>query len=269
MLKLYYLWWLLACSADALSSQLSCIYQTRRQTRESYSISSSRPSSQNHNHRSGIFSPVLYRGRRCTLCHLSTRPDGNAGRNSHGISEPTHSAVYTSSAHTSSPDISRRAALIQSLTLLILSLGISESSSASEIDTAGQLFTPKNEMIKGGGSTSARGIRLKPKEDKASKNRKNESLLNKSGLIQNVYETRFITYLARFLLVFDPSASSWWKKNSKANGTTDSDDDADVTATNDVTKERFAEFAESVEIGLGENCVSFIVDLCNDDVKVL
>ena len=197
---------------------------------------------------------MIYRERRCTFCHLSTRPDGYVGRNANEtISEPLHPVVHTPSTYTSTPDISRRAALIQSLTLLILSSGILESASASEIDTTGQLFTPKNEMIKGGGSTSARGIRLKPMEEKASKNRKNESLLNKSGLIQNVYETRFITYLARFLLVFDPSASSWWKMNSKANGKTDPDDDAGGATQNDDTKQKFAEFAESVEIGLGEN----------------
>jgi hypothetical protein len=126
-------------------------------------------------------------------------------------------------------------------------------------------------MIKGGGSTSARGTRLKPIEEKASKNRKNESLLNsKSGLIQTVYETRFITYLARFLLVFDPSANAWWKKNSKASVLpTDTDNNLDITATSDITKERFAEFAESVEIGLGEKfSMSTSQDFAIGDVKV-
>jgi hypothetical protein len=169
------------------------------------------------------------------------------------VSEPNPSAVQiVLSTYPSTPEISRRAALLQSLILLTLSSAIPASSSASEIDTTGQLFTPKNEMLKGGGSVSARGIRLKPMEEKASKNRRNESLLNKSGLIQNVYETRFIAYLARFLLVFDPSASAWWKKNSKVSAFTDPGNDVEVTVKNDVTKERFAEFAESVEIGLGE-----------------
>ena len=81
-------------------------------------------------------------------------------------------------------------------------------------------------MIKGGGSKAARGIPLKEVEQrqrlgKRSNNnngngendtkKKKKDLLKSEGLIQDVYETRFITYLARFVLVFDPAAAAWWK----------------------------------------------------------
>ncbi|KAL7534403.1 hypothetical protein ACHAXR_005842 [Thalassiosira sp. AJA248-18] len=125
----------------------------------------------------------------------------------------------------------------------MLSASLADTASASEIDTTGELYTPKNEMIKGGGSAAARGIRLKPMEEKESRNRKNQSLLKSTGLIQNIYETRFITYLTRFLLAFDPAASAWWKKNSMPN--------LDGTFS-DVSREKFAEFAESVEVGLAD-----------------
>ncbi len=133
-----------------------------------------------------------------------------------------------------------------------VSAGFPDSSLGSEIDATGQLYTPKNEMIKGGGSASARGIRLKPVDEKMSRDRKNKNLLKSSGLIQNVYETRFITYLARFLLVFDPSANAWWKKNSSSNMTPDDESSKDSPAKKDISKEKFAEFAESVEVGLAD-----------------
>ncbi|KAL9188715.1 hypothetical protein ACHAXT_007093 [Thalassiosira profunda] len=130
-------------------------------------------------------------------------------------------------------EVSRRAAFLQLLSLSVISASSIDAAAASEIDTSGELFTPKNEMIKGGGSAAARGIGLSKKESR----RKSESLLKSTGLIQSVYETRFIAYLARFLLAFDPAARSWWKKNY---------DPADAS------KETFAEFAESVEVGLAD-----------------
>ena len=149
-------------------------------------------------------------------------------------------------------EVSRRAAVLRILSLTILSAGFPDSSSASEIDATGQLYTPKNEMIKGGGSASARGIRLKPVDEKMSRDRKNKNLLKSSGLIQNLYETRFITYLARFLLVFDPSANAWWKKQSSSNMTPDDESSKDSPFKKDISKENFAQFAESVEVGLAD-----------------
>ena len=94
--------------------------------------------------------------------------------------------------------------------------------------STGELYTPKAEMLRGGSAAARgriidsgpRGARLKPGQT-----------------LQNVYDTRFITYLARFLLTFDPSANAWWAKQKL--GTLPSE-------------EIFAEFAESVEIGLAD-----------------
>ena len=166
-------------------------------------------------------------------------------------------------------ELSRRVAILRILSLSSKLLSISATapaaSASSEIDGTGQLFTPKNEMIGGGGSASARGIPFKPIEEKrkSQETKENKKLLKRNtGLIQNVYETRFITYLARFLLVFDPSANAWWRKNS--NSSRSLDDNADdgaaddmnrspiINSNNDISKERFAEFAESCELGLAD-----------------
>lgn len=152
-------------------------------------------------------------------------------------------------------ETSRRAALAQFCSLSIVSSSLLDTASASEIDTTGQLFTSKNEMIKGGGSDAARGISLNPVEKKVSRSKKNDSLLKSSGLIQDVYTARFVTYLARFLLVYDPAASAWWKKNSKPIVDTfglDDESNQSAYSNNDISRANFAEFAESVEVGLAD-----------------
>ncbi|KAK1734566.1 hypothetical protein QTG54_014814 [Skeletonema marinoi] len=109
-------------------------------------------------------------------------------------------------------------------------------------------------MIKGGGSIGGRGIPLK---EQRAKNK--QSLLKTSGLIQSVYETRFITYLTRFLLVYDPAARAWWKKNrARVAQLSSSSVDGGTNTTTSIPDEyfnageQFAEFAESVEIGLAD-----------------
>jgi hypothetical protein len=93
-----------------------------------------------------------------------------------------------------------------SLSLIASAQATSKPALASEIDATGQLYSPKNDMLSRGGSDAARGIALKSKTDEKSAN-----LLKTGGLIQNVYEARFVAYLTRFLLVFDPAANAWWK----------------------------------------------------------
>ncbi|KAL7494571.1 hypothetical protein ACHAWT_003329 [Skeletonema menzelii] len=110
-------------------------------------------------------------------------------------------------------------------------------------------------MIKGGGSIQGRGVPLKEQ-----RNKNRQSLLKTSGLIQSVYETRFITYLTRFLLVYDPAARAWWKKNRARANQLVLSSDGGGSMTNTTIKsdeyfnagEQFAEFAESVEIGLAD-----------------
>ena len=197
---------------------------------------------------------------------LQSAPDLNDAPHSYTCNEISKSTPSTPqqftniiSSEASSNEVSRRRALLQLLSISMLTTSLADPASASEIDTTGELYTPKNEMIKGGGSAAARGIKLKPMDEKESRKRKNESLLKSTGLIQNIYETRFITYLTRFLLVFDPAASAWWKKNSKVKvpSADEEEDDtnlnnAPVVSKDDIAKERFAEFAESVEVGLAD-----------------
>ena len=67
-------------------------------------------------------------------------------------------------------------------------------------------------MLGGGGSDAARGIPSR-KLDDIDSNKKNGSKTfsnRENRNIQDIYNTRFITYLSRFLLTFDPAARAWW-----------------------------------------------------------
>lgn len=110
--------------------------------------------------------------------------------------------------HTQCYEATRRSVLFHFLSLSLIAAAqlTSHPALASEIDATGQLYSPKNDMLSRGGSDAARGIALKSKMDEKSAN-----LLKTGGKIQNVYETRFVAYLTRFLLVFDPAANAWWK----------------------------------------------------------
>eukprot|EP00536_Pseudo-nitzschia_multiseries_P004605 jgi/Psemu1/188390/e_gw1.77.118.1 len=105
--------------------------------------------------------------------------------------------------------------------------------SVAEIDkSTGSLYTPKKEML-AGGSAAARGVRVESSTGGKTK-------LKSGQQIQTVYETRFIAYLSRFLINFDDAASGFWVGQGQAGGNGGS---ADL---------RFAEFSESVEIGLAD-----------------
>lgn len=136
---------------------------------------------------------------------------------------------------------SRRQAL-QLISASVAALTVSPmvaSAGKAEIDSkSGELFSPKNEMLGGGGSDLARGIKLE------SKSRQSGAFGTNGVPIQVVYETRFVTYLARFLLNFDPAAKTWWKEQNFSENEKISGDSQ--------KKIRFAEFAESVEVGLAD-----------------
>ena len=100
----------------------------------------------------------------------------------------------------------------------------------------GELYTPKAEMLSGG-SAAARGKIM----DSPSSSQ--QTRLKPGQALQNVYDTRFITYLSRFLLNFDPAANAWWVQNLGGSDGAIEANRAQVDAT-------FAAFAESVEIGL-------------------
>lgn len=116
------------------------------------------------------------------------------------------------------------------------SIPTTASAGKPELDTYGNLFSPKADMLSGG-SSAARGISTRPTGKR----------LKPGQALQTVYETRFIAYLSRFLLNFDPAANAWWRQN----GFQDSWDTlSDVDQ--DMAKFKFAEFAESVEFGLAD-----------------
>lgn len=109
--------------------------------------------------------------------------------------------------------------------------------SVAEINN-GLLYTPKKEML-AGGSAAARGIRIEQSTDNSAR-----AALKQGQLIQNVYDTRFIAYLSRFLINFDDAANAYW--NAQIEGIQDGQDQrAEVDL-------KFAEFSESVEIGLAD-----------------
>lgn len=111
-----------------------------------------------------------------------------------------------------SQQIPRREILFHLMTLSTITLTQipSIAQSSPEIDATGNLYSPKAEMLSRGGSAAARGIKLPKKERKPVGK---DNLLSTGGLIQDVYETRFVAYLTRFLLAFDPAAMAWWKVN--------------------------------------------------------
>ena len=104
---------------------------------------------------------------------------------------------------------------------------------------SGQLYSPKREMLSGG-TRAGRGIQMQ-------KSSKRSAQLKAGQVLQSVYETRFIAYLSRFLLNFDPAARAWWE--GQGFGETWDLDAIDETRRIDQT---FAEFAESVEVGLAD-----------------
>jgi hypothetical protein len=114
----------------------------------------------------------------------------------------------------------------------------------------GELYSPKAEMLSGG-SAAARGTGLSSTSDDSSRTK-----LKPGQALQTVYETRFIAYLARFLLTFDPAANAWWVQNTGSADTWDLGTGSMNTFRQGLTRDevdaKFAEFAESVEIGLAD-----------------
>ena len=116
------------------------------------------------------------------------------------------------------PPMNRREALIRTIALpsaaaLAGTVAVQPVSAGQPVidSTSGELFTPKAAMLGGGGSDAARGIKIQSR-DRSKLTRQNRRTFEASsvGPIQPVYNTRFVTYLSRFILNFDPAARSWW-----------------------------------------------------------
>ena len=133
---------------------------------------------------------------------------------------------------------SRRAALA-SMTSASIATALLASSPAragvSEIDKNGLLYTPKKVMLSGG-SAAGRGIKIEQSTDNGLR-----AALKQGEKIQNVYDTRFVAYLSRFLINFDDAANTYWKDQTMG-----------IEAGSPALDLKFAEFSESVEIGLAD-----------------
>jgi hypothetical protein len=149
--------------------------------------------------------------------------------------------IKISRQRASSDVLCRRSVLTGGIVSVAATLSISTNSAASaivEVDKqSGQLFVPKSIMLGGGGSDETRGISLSLR-DRSQETGETRSLSRTAGPIQTVYETRFIAYLSRFLLKYDPATKSWWE--------------SDVPASSSGRALKFAQFAESVEVGLAD-----------------
>lgn len=129
--------------------------------------------------------------------------------------------------------LSRRSVLGGLLSTALLPLAA--DAGKPELDSSGELYTPKAEMLSGG-SYAARGLPVQ-----------RSARLQPGQTLQSVYETRFIAYLSRFLLNYDPAAHAWWIKKG-AGDTWEEISAADQSTVDSI----FAEFAESVEFGLAD-----------------
>jgi hypothetical protein len=134
-----------------------------------------------------------------------------------------------------SPNQSRRVVL-QGLLTATASIPLAAVAGKAELDSTGNLYTPKADMLRGG-SEAARGL---PVKNRGSRLRPGEAL-------QSVYDTRFIAYLSRFLLNFDPAARAWWVKQGLGDSWEEGGKVDSVFA-----ETTFASFAESVEVGLAD-----------------
>lgn len=154
-----------------------------------------------------------------------------------GEEELTHLSIQQSKSRRSV-----LASLATTATILSSSAG-SATAAISEISREGNLYTPKAQMLQGGGSDAARGMKqTSSKRDSSNRSNNNSNL----GLIQNVYDTRFIAYLSRFLLNFDPAAKGWLRNELLRMPYTSLQNDKQQV------KLLVADFTESVEVGLAD-----------------
>lgn len=134
--------------------------------------------------------------------------------------------------------------MVAASALCITSSPLAAFAGVAEMDSStGQLYTPKSEMLSGG-SDAARGIRTAG----------SRSRLKPGEALQSVYETRFIAYLSRFLLSADPSCRAWWLKQGlpESYNVFNVNRQFSSSAEKSLAENTFAEFAESVELGLAD-----------------
>lgn len=165
------------------------------------------------------------------------------------INDMKQNSLMTNSQQQLQPSSRRKAlqviAAATGAAITMSSSPIIANAGVAEIDAkTGSLYSPKKEMLGGGGSDLARGIKLQSRNRDSSSSSSSSSPSSSNTIRQTVYETRFITYLSRFLLNYDPAAKSWWKEQEF--------DEMGKMSVESQKKLRFAEFAESVEVGLAD-----------------
>ena len=155
--------------------------------------------------------------------------------------DKNHYTENNASIHDDSRRVALQSILLSATTTAAAMIPLRASAGKPEIDGSGQLFSPKAEMLSGG-TTMTRGIPLNTE--------KRPVKLKPGQAVQVTYEARFIAYLSRFFLNFDPAIRTWWANQ----GMDDSWDSQSFTGRDDskgkLRQEKFAEFAESVEVGL-------------------
>ena len=152
--------------------------------------------------------------------------------------------------HTSRRDALRSlgAATVGTLVVAaVSSMDVAHAAKAEFDSTTGNLFTPKADMLSGG-SDAARGLTISL----------NRVTLSPGQPLQSIYEPRFVAYLSRFLLNFDPAARAYWVQQGFGDSwelpipTTESDSDSTLEQRERSAENVFAEFAQSVEVGLAD-----------------
>lgn len=150
--------------------------------------------------------------------------------------------------------ISRRSALrtlgFTAVNTMVVATSSSHTANAARAEfdsTTGNLFTPKADMLSGG-SDAARGLPIS----------RNRITLSPGQPLQSIYEPRFVAYLSRFLLNFDPAARAYWVQQGFGDSwelplTAIGSDSENSSEQRDRSAENaFAEFAQSVEVGLAD-----------------
>ena len=184
-------------------------------------------------------SAISVPARASSLSHKysAVRPKPTRIQASHSPSLSNHNNSTENSVNSltaNNEEYSQRRGIVQALAFASVSAPLIARAGLPEIDSSGELFSPKSAMLSGG-SDAARGIPLTGSRKK----------LQPGETLQTVYNTRFITYLARFLLNFDPAAHAWWTKQ----GFVETWELSPAKRQSEIDI-AFAEFAESVEVGL-------------------
>jgi hypothetical protein len=149
--------------------------------------------------------------------------------------------------HTSRRDALRSFGAAMISTLAMSSADVANAAKAEFDSTTGNLFTPKADMLSGG-SDAARGLPIS----------RNRVTLNPGQPLQSIYEPRFVAYLSRFLLNFDPAARAYWVQQGFGDSwelpipTIGVDSDNALEQRDRSAENAFAEFAQSVEVGLAD-----------------